>query len=236
LADPELAITVQHDGSTGEIIGSINSIDTADDELHGNCEEYYWFVAESSGFPVSVIWSTFASGNAGGSSLPPSGTPGPAWDLTTNFPGYNFVDDKLYVIGMYTPECGCYDAGFTYQLTFNTNSSQQMSQETEDAIIDAILNGVNGDLLGDGFDITPRAQEIILFPNPVGDTFNIQLTNDTIEEVEVVDYNGRKVFGKGADGTKNQESFILDQLAAGVYFVRVQGTIKGLYTTQLIKK
>ena len=232
LTDPNLQITVQHDGTTNQITGSLNTISTTDDNLHGVECEYYWYVAESSGFPVSVVWSTFAYGNGSGSMLPPfASTPGPNWDLTTTFPGYTFADDTLYVIGMYTPECGCYDEGFTYQLTYNGRSG--MSEETKQDIIDAILNGLDGDLQDDPQEMQPTT--LTLYPNPVGDEFQIKLLGENIEEIEVLDLSGKKVLNKRLSG-ETTETINAASLPSGIYFVRVKDSNNKIHRTKLIKR
>lgn len=234
LADPNLQISVQHDGTTNEIIGSLNTISNTDDILHGNECEYFWYVAESSGFPVSIVWSTFAYGNSSGSLLPPfASTPGPNWDLTTNFPGYTFDNDKLYVIGMFTPECGCYDQGFTYQLTYNGRNG--MSEQTKLDIIDAILNGLDGDLQSDP-ELEFGLNNLQIAPNPAEDMVNISLINDVISEIEIVDLNGKKALGKHGDRSSGSQSLDTSTLSAGIYFVRVKGSDNRLYRTKLIKK
>nr|MCH9661731.1 T9SS type A sorting domain-containing protein [Bacteroidota bacterium] len=236
LSDPDLQITVQHDGTNNQITGSLNTIANTDDTLHGSDCEYYWYVAESSGFPVSVVWSTFAYGNTSGSMLPPfASIPGPAWNLTTTFPGYTFVDDKLYVIGMYTPECGCYGSGFTYQLTYNGLNGGGMSEETQEAIIDAILNGLDGDIMeGSVEEIVPNT--LSLFPNPVEDLFTVQLLSDTLSEVEVLDISGKKVIGERWSGDRSTETINAASLPSGVYFVRIKGSNNQIHRTKLIKR
>ncbi len=238
LTDPDLAITVQHDGTNNQITGSLNTISTTDDNLHGagDCE-YFWYVAESSGFPVSVVWSTFSYGNASGSMLPPfASVPGPNWNLTSTFPGYPFVSNKLYVIGMYAPECDCYDAGFTYQLTFNslTNETEGMSQETQDAIIDAIINGLDMPL-STGSEMELEKNVLSLSPNPANNYVTIQLNNDTIDEVEVSGMSGVKAIRRKMDGTQNSQDLDISSLASGIYIVQVKGTNNTTYTAKLIK-
>lgn len=234
LTDPNLQISVQHDGTNNQVTASLNTISNSDDVMHGADCEYYWYVAESSGFPVSVVWSTFAYGNAAGSLLPPfASTPGPAWNLTTTFPGYSFADDTLYVVGMYAPECGCYAEGFTYQLTYNGRNG--MSEETKQDIIDAILNGLDGDIIdGPVEDIVPNT--LSLYPNPVDDVFTVKLLSDTLSEVEVLDLSGKKVIGERWSGDRSTETINAASLPSGVYFVRVKGTNNQIHRTKLIKR
>ncbi|MBX2829095.1 MAG: T9SS type A sorting domain-containing protein [Flavobacteriaceae bacterium] len=236
LADPDLQITVQHDGTSNTITGSLNTISTADDTLHGSDCEYYWFVAET-GFPLSIDFSTFAFGNGGGSMLPPfASVPGPAWGLTTTFPGYTFVDNQLYVVGMYTPECGCYDEGFTYQLTFNTLHEQDMEKTMREAIIDAILNGLDGGALSNDTVAELPQEKMALYPNPVDDVFTIQLLEDTITEIQVLDISGKSVIIEKRAGGNREESIHVASLPTGVYFVNVRSALGNSFTSKLVKR
>lgn len=149
LVDPELSISVEHQGDPHQIVASINTMSTSpsDDVLHGDSCEYYWFVAEVGSFPpVSLVPNTFAYGNSAGNTFGSVVSTSP-WDLTTDFnPDYIFAQNKLYIIGMYTPACECYDEGFTFQLTLNNRSADDevMTDELKQQIIDWILNGYNG--------------------------------------------------------------------------------------------
>lgn len=244
VADPNLAITVEHDGVTNDITASLNSSGTADDVLHGNCTEHHWYVAEVTSYPSIVIdWSTFAHGNSTGSNLPPfAGTPSPTpWDLTTTFGGYIYDDNKLYLIGMYTPACGCFDSGFTYQLTFNTKNRSEnnkgLSQSQKQAIIDAILNGLDSDVLGDKVLNTEETlQKIGIYPNPVTNNTVISLNNDTIRTVKILNVSGVTIFRE--QYLANEASIALDmsKYSNGIYILTTQGTSGKLYTKKIIKQ
>ncbi len=234
LTDPNLQITVQHDGTTNEITGSLNTIAPGDDNLHGDCD-YYWFVAESSGFPVSIIWSTFAYGNASGSMLPPfASIPGPIWDLTTTFPGYVFSSNKLYVIGMYAPECGCYSSDLTYQLTFNSLQSDGMSEQTKEEIIDAILNGLDFTLSND--DQFDKSAGLNLYPNPVKDQFAVSLIDSEISEVKVFTLTGEKLDSVSFDGVNKLETIKVSSLASGVYIIKVKDSQNRISVSKIVKE
>lgn len=238
LANPNLAITVNHDGITGAITGSLNSNGTTDDALHGDCNEYYWYVAEVTSFPTIVIdWNTFAFGNNTGSNLPPfAGTPSATtWDLTTTYTGYTFIDNKLYIIGMYTPTCGCYDSAFTYQLTLNNRSGQTtgLTQEQSRAIIDAILNGLNQD---GTLQIEKIIQKENVHPNPVNNKTFISLDNDTIKTIKILNVNGATIFKHKYPPNTVSEELNFSKFSSGMYLVTIQGVSGKTYTKKIIKK
>jgi len=125
LADPQLTTTVQHQDNTNTVVGSLNTISTKDDKLPAGCGgRYYWFVltvrSYSSGM-FTIDWS--APRGWGNSMLSVRLSPfavGPPWKLTTSFPGFKFSANKLYAIGMVTPECceGCLAHGSTYHVVY----------------------------------------------------------------------------------------------------------------------
>lgn len=236
LADPNLAITVEHDGLTKDITGSLNSSGTADDTLHGSCTDYHWYVAEVTSYPSIVIdWSTFAHGNNTGSNLPPSASVPSAtnWSLTTTFPGYTFSDNKLYIIGMYTPACDCYDEGFTYQLTFNSKSNKKsgITDSQQQAIIDAILNGLT---LDQKFDSSEKRASI--YPNPIDKSTVISLQNDHIKSIKVINITGGTIFDKKYESDKNAIELNFSKFANGIYIITTQGNSGKTYTKKIIKQ
>lgn len=242
MGDPDLAITVQHDGTNNTVTGSLNTITTTDDDLHGSCDEYYWFVAETTSYPaISIDWSSFAYGNNASSMLPPAASvPGSSWNLTTNFPGYPFVDNKLYIVGMYTPECGCYDRGFTYQLTLNSRakSSAQsgLTLEQEEEIIDAILNGVKVKDKKVDETIQNSSNKASIYPNPVKDSFTITLKEDKISAVEITNLSGKVLSTQKLNGTNSTMSIDISKYSVGIYFVKVLGNSNEVYSMKFIKK
>lgn len=245
LGDPGLAITVQHNGTNNAIIASVNSIATTDDSIKGNCRKYHWYVAEVTSYPSIVInWSTFAHGNNAGSNLPPfAGTSSPTtWDLTTTFPGYTFANNKLYIIGMYTPECDCYDSGFTYQLTFNTTSKSAnaagITEEQKAEIIDAILNGLKPGKTDDSSTTNdPDAKindNVQLYPNPVASELTVSALNEVISEVIISDSTGKVIKKQSFASQSSIEKINVSGLPQGLYFVKVISD-KNTYVSKLIK-
>lgn len=231
LIDPNLSITVQHQGNPQQITASINTISTSDDVLHGTDCEYYWFVAEVVSYPPIVVSGpSFASGNASGNSIGSS-----PWNLTTTFPDYVFNHNILYIIGMYTPVCGCYDEGFTYQLTYNNRPvGNEMTEEQKQQIIYWILNGYNGGLGTN--DQAKGATDLLIYPNPVEDSFNISLLGDSLKSVEVNSLTGQTIISRTFKEGKTEETIDISSLASGMYFVRVTGVNQKQYTANVIKE
>jgi hypothetical protein len=63
-----------------------------------------------------------------------------------------------------------------------------------------------------------ESHSITIFPNPLKDKINIR-SNSAINQVEIVDLNGRIVFEKHFDGQK--EFVIESHLPAGIYFMKI---------------
>jgi hypothetical protein len=234
LIDPNLSITVQHQGNPQQITASINTISPSDDTLHGADCGYYWFAAEVTSFPPIVVSGpTFASGNTSGNSIGSS-----PWNLTTTFPDYNFNQNTLYVIGMYTPECECYDEGFTYQLTLNNRpvSEEMMTEEQKQLIIYWILNGYDGGTLGTSTDGSSGAQEMRLYPNPTQESFNVSLDGDTLKSVEIFSTTGQSIFAKSYSNGKKEETIDLSSFTSGVYFIKAYGDNGKQYNAKVLKE
>jgi len=125
LNDPQLTTTVQYQYDTNDVWGSINTISTSDDMLSKDCGGfYYWFVVtvkSYSGGVYTVNWSAPVGwGNSMVSIRLNPFAVGPPWHLTTSFPGFVFLSNTLYAIGMVTPECceGCLAHGWTYHVVY----------------------------------------------------------------------------------------------------------------------
>ncbi|AFL81798.1 hypothetical protein Aeqsu_2338 [Aequorivita sublithincola DSM 14238] len=230
LIDPNLSITVQHQGNPQEITGSINTISPSDDSLHGSDCEYYWFVSEVTSYPPIVVSGpAFASGNASGNSLGAS-----PWNLTTTFPDYNFNQNTMYIVGMYTPECGCYDEGFTYQLTYNNRPmGDDMTEEQKQLIIYWILNGYKGPA-NTSQDV--GSNNLLIYPNPVENSFNVSLIGDSLKSVEILSLTGQSILSKKFKDGKTEETLDISSFAAGIYLVKAYGLDNKQFTAKLVKK
>lgn len=242
LGDPNLMITVTHDGTNSNITGSLNTSSTSDDTLFGKCE-YYWYVAEVTSYPsIALDWSTFAYGNNTGSNLPPfaatpSATP---WNLTTTYPGYVFTDNKMYIIGLYTPACGCYGEGFTYQLTFNAKSAEPagLTNEQRQEIIDAILNGLNPENTE-----TENEQEIenkldngvSVYPNPAKDILSISLLGNTIQNVEILSIAGKQITSQEFRYKNTTQTMNISNLKQGFYLIKITDSLGEIHIRKIIK-
>jgi hypothetical protein len=175
--------------------------------------------------------------------LPPSaGTPSlTPWNLTTTFPGYIFANDKLYIVGMYSPECDCFDSDLTYQLTFNTNSKVRQStiltEQQKLEIIDVILNGykVKGDNFSDPNSTISDSKSIFeLYPNPAQNDITIVVGRELISNVVITDSSGKTVLEQKFSKTKVSEKINLSSLSSGLYYVKVV-TDSGTHVSKLIK-
>jgi len=143
LGDPQLTTTVQYQYGTNDVLGSLNTISTMDDMLPEECGGfYYWFVLtvqSYSGGVVTIDWSAPGGwGNSVNSIRINPYAVGPPWHLTTLFPGFGFLSNTMYAIGMVTPECceGCLAHGSTYHVVlpsfFKTGNSagKTMGEDT----------------------------------------------------------------------------------------------------------
>jgi hypothetical protein len=233
IQNPDLSITVQHQGNPQVITASINTIDPSDDEIHGEDCDYFWFVAEVISYPPPVIdWSTFAFGNQTGT---PPGSGNNPWQLTTTFPGYGFNTNTLYMVGMYTPACDCYGEGFTYQLTYNNRlAGGILTEDQKQKIIDIILNGY--DDLGISDDEPVQNDSLKVYPNPAKNHFTISVLKATMSSIEILSISGIKVFSREMDKGTKEETIDVSNLTSGIYFINVTGENGRNYTAKLMKE
>lgn len=233
LIDTELNITVQHQGNPQKITASINSIDTSDDQLPGGKCEYFWFVAKVDSYPpISIDFGTFASGNNGGNSNGSS-----PWNLTTAFPDYVFNQNTMYILGMYMPACECYDAGFTYQLTFNNGlMNSNMSAEQKQQIINAILKGPKGGISDNPSNESRHDSGLNVYPNPAKGKVNLYMKGDTLKNVEIFSISGQAVFTKIYAGKEVNDELDVSSFASGIYFIKAKGANGKQYNSKLLKE
>ncbi|CAL2107862.1 Por_Secre_tail domain-containing protein [Tenacibaculum sp. 190524A02b] len=230
--DQNLSITVQHQGTPKQIIGSVNTIDTADDILLVNdeCKEqnqgnqYYWFVFELSSYPFSSLGSnmvpgTFAwSSNQGGFSQA-TGALSSAWSLTTTFPDYVFDDNKLYLIGMYVPSCceSCYDEGWAYQLTLNSTGARNAKAGGLNAKMKEEIKSMFKAFDGKGTSVDDNQEEteeesLKVYPNPSKEVLNL---NKEVTSYTIKDMNGKTLL----KSPKKASSIKIISLKSGMYIL-----------------
>jgi len=243
LRDPGLSISVLHQGNPQEVTGSINSIDPSDDQLPFSteiCDEpWYWYVFVVDSFSGGTFTLDFAApygwGNdtLGSSLFNPAGV-GPNWDLTTQFPGYPFAQNELYLIGMYTPSCceDCVDDGFTYQIILNNReqNANTLSEEDKARILE-ILGTYQDSTLGNDEKVL---ESIRAYPNPAKETVTVTLQNDMISEVKILGINGQIVFEKQTNESKKDAVLDVSKLSSGMYFIQVTASNNRQFTSKLI--
>ncbi len=237
LVDPELSITVQHQGNPQQITASINTISTSDDQVPGGDKcEFYWFTAKVNSFPpLDVDMNTLASGNYGGNDTGNGNSP---WSLTTTFPGYNFDPNSMYIVGMYMPECGCNGEGFTYQLTYNNRpvGDEMLSEDQKQQIIDIILNGRPSGELGTTSNRNISDQGLSVYPNPSRGNFNLSLKGDTLKNVEIFSVTGQPVFTQTFAEGKAKDEIDISSFSTGIYIITAQGADGKQYNAKILKE
>lgn len=70
-----------------------------------------------------------------------------------------------------------------------------------------------------------------MYPNPVEDVLNLSISNATLEQVKVIDLNGKIVW----EQSNNLEHLNVSKLASGVYLVQIK-TSSGAISKKIIKK
>lgn len=245
--DPEYFLTVQHQGDTNIITGSLNTISNTDDVLlNEECEEsqwddYYWFVYEpidpdNPNFPLgaNVTAGTFAWAN----DINFGGISTSTWDLTTMFPSYSFAQNTFYVIGMWVPSCceSCYTESWEFQITYNYRSTGKMVEFTTATKEDIKARFIKGNLENDNRSLNTNDQSLSVYPNPAQDSFNIELLDSTIKNVEIISISGQRVYTNQYLKSNKQEVIDISSLSSGMYFVNVMGENQKSYTAKLVKE
>lgn len=78
------------------------------------------------------------------------------------------------------------------------------------------------------------ANNLSVYPNPVANIFNLSSTTALIEEIKIVDINGRVVSSQKLDYLLNAQINISD-LNSGLYFISVKTNV-GVGTSKIVKK
>ena len=74
-------------------------------------------------------------------------------------------------------------------------------------------------------------KDLKIYPNPVEDVLHISVQNNTIEQLTVIDGNGRVILEK----IDNVELINLSHLPSGLYLLQIK-TEKGSISKKIIKK
>ena len=158
---------------------------------------------------------------------------GGAWNLTTSFPGYPFQNDKLYLIGLYTPsnpDC-CFDEGWTYQLTFNHRSSDNRiilsdKQKNElKSLFGVVSNHSDND-----------SSHSDIFPNPTKNIIYLQTKERSITKYEVFSISGTREVSYTNRKKEKINSIDLSQLKTGIYNIQISFDDGTILSKKLIKK
>ncbi len=248
LQDPNYFLTIQHQGDSNDITGSLNTLGTGDDILlNENCEQeenYFWFVYETANptGPLlgAITPNTFAWSSNINSSCQPAACPivGP-WGLTTNFPDYPFASDTFYVIGMYIPSCceTCYTDSWEYQISYNSSGllangglSRKQKEIIKEHFIDfskmSVTLGVD----------QKRGEELSIYPNPATSIVNLSLASSEITSIIIHTLDGRRVKEIAVDTTSSTQQFTTDSLTTGLYMIFVRDSNNKSYTSKLVIK
>ena len=252
LADPNLSISVLHQGNPQNVTGSIYSIDAADDALPYDpevCDQpYFWFVGQVTNYtagtpPVIDTTLPYGWGNASGYSLfSPASSGTTPWDLTTNFPGYTFENDTLYAVGMFTRSCctDCVGEGVTFQLIYNSISNAPVFfeyHELEEGSLEWIetILGTYAPQLSTTFDTFSITNGLNISPNPAQNNATISIAAGQMNIVEIYTVSGQLVTTVAVN-EKRAIDINTSSLKAGVYMVKALTTANDTYTSKLIIK
>jgi len=132
LVDPQLTMTLEllSDKTVEGTMGTMSTEDGTLPEQFGGL--YYWFVLtlqSQSGGKFTVNWSAPRGwGNSTGSIRANRYAVGPPWasnpsaSMITSFPGFVFLSNTVYAIGMVATPCceGCIANGWTYHVVYPT--------------------------------------------------------------------------------------------------------------------
>ena len=218
------------------IIGVANTSDSYDSDLNGAASFFGWE-------PLSGPWIFFTGiANAAGTLCAISqdslivnfGTESPtiteitqsaSGELTVNATGgvepYSYLwDDPA---GQTTQTAVGLDAGVVFTVIVEDAFGCITSAESEATVSTNSISSLN---------------EHNIVPNPNNGSFSVQLNFDISEfvEVEVLDISGRVVQSSGKELTSGQFDFNLNNIAAGVYFVRITAGAESLTERIIVSK
>lgn len=117
------------------------------------------------------------------------------------------------------------DDGYIFAVTTRSNISGDKS-ENSNGVEDFWIFRTTNSLLGSPNFESPRS--LIIYPNPVSSTVNIQ-TIEMIHEINIYDISGKLV------QTEKNNSFSVEHFMPGIYLIQIE-TDKGLETVRIIKE
>ena len=117
-------------------------------------------------------------------------------------------------------------------MAFFTNGQKAVVQNTLSSSRLSLLSSSGCAALG--LDEQSAIDAIALYPNPASQYFNITSLKTKIDEVDIFDNNGRLV--KNQKLTQINNIITIENLASGIYFVRIYAEGKFLKSDKFIKK
>ena len=242
LQEANINISTLYDGSTQTATASIYSLTNADDAIPCEDAGYFWYVGEITNHsPLAWDPTTFGLGDAVFSNSAPFGF-GPAWNLTTNFPNYNFQNGIEYMIGLYLPEneeC-CQSETFVWQPVGEFERSEQLSQlvlseEMKSQIREAYYIHQKSESLNttESNNIKTKLKEnkLGVYPNPANNILNITTKNITAKLYTIVDNAGKEVY----NSSEITNSISIENLVSGSYLLKVIDESGKIHSARFIK-
>ena len=139
---------------------------------------------------------------------------------------------------MYTPECGCYDEGITYQLTYNNRQTgdNMLSDQQKQEIIDRILNGRPSGDLRTNSNQNVSEKGLTVYPNPSKGNFNLSIQGDSLQNIEIFSITGQSVFTQSYSEGKVSDEIDISSFSSGIYIIKAHGRDGKQYNAKVIKE
>lgn len=114
-----------------------------------------------------------------------------------------------------------------YELSFSNIHAINLQEEWIE------IKGQNNQIVIANEPILTHNQSLKLYPNPIGDRFNVQTEGQTIQLIEIYNGQGQLLIHQKANNTQQIE-LNTHQLNKGIYLIRCQ-TSEGVITKKIIK-
>ncbi len=98
-------------------------------------------------------------------------------------------------------------------------ASNEFECELKSETVNIALTSINSDT---------RANEVLLYPNPVSETLFIQMNQNTFTEVLFYDAFGQRILNKSLDPGKKLNTVNIKNLSAGIYIVVLRNSEKSI--------